>query len=70
VLVNTAPIPARLLERYAADGALPIQTDLERLHALECRPVERDLLGGSPKVRHDSHKLARADLALAEETHE
>lgn len=70
VLLNTAPIPARLVERYAADGAIPIRPDVERLRALGCRPVERDLLGGHVKVRHDSHKLARAVLALAEETHE
>jgi len=70
VLLNTAPIPARLLERYAADGAAPIRADVERLRALGCRPFERDLLGSSPKVRHDVHKLARAILELAEETYE
>ena len=70
VLLNTTPIPARLLERYAADGATPIRADVERLRALGGRPLERDLLGANPKIRHDVHKLARAVLELAEETHE
>ena len=70
VLLNTAPIPLRLLERYAADGAIPIHADVERLRALGCRPLERDLLGSNPKIRHDVHKLARAILELAGETQE
>jgi uncharacterized cofD-like protein len=70
VLVNTAPIPGERLARYAADGARPIRVDLEALRAQGCWPVERDVLGGGPKIRHDSHKLARAVLELAKETHE
>jgi uncharacterized cofD-like protein len=69
VLLNTAPIPTRLLERYAADGSTPICIDVERLRALGCRAVQREVLGGGTKIRHDSHKLARAVVAVAEETH-
>jgi uncharacterized cofD-like protein len=68
VLVNTAPIPAERLARYAAEGASPIRVDVEALRAQGCRPVERDVLGDGPKIRHDSHKLARAVLELAKET--
>jgi uncharacterized cofD-like protein len=69
VLVNTAPIPGERLARYAGQGASPIRVDVEQLLALGCRPIERDLLGGGPKIRHDSHKLARVVLELAKETH-
>jgi hypothetical protein len=33
--------------------------------SLGCRPVERDLLGADPLIRHDPGKLARAVLDLA-----
>jgi uncharacterized cofD-like protein len=67
VFVNSAPIPSRLAERYAADGALPITPDVDALQALGCRVVEADLLAPGYLVRHDPNKLARAVLHLAQE---
>jgi uncharacterized cofD-like protein len=67
VLVNSAPIPSRLAERYAAEGAVPIAPDVHALHALGCRAVRADLLAPGHLVRHDPDKLARAVLALAQE---
>ena len=66
VLVNIAPIPGDFILQYAAPEARPIAADREALVALGCRPVERDLLGADPHIRHDASKLARAvvDLAL------
>jgi 2-phospho-L-lactate transferase/gluconeogenesis factor (CofD/UPF0052 family) len=66
VLVNIAPIPDDFILQYAAPEARPIPADREALVALGCRPVERDLLGADPHIRHDARKLARAvvDLAL------
>jgi 2-phospho-L-lactate transferase/gluconeogenesis factor (CofD/UPF0052 family) len=66
VLVNVTPIPDDFIRRFAAAGARPIAADREALIALGCRPVERDLLGADPHIRHDASKLARAvvDLAL------
>jgi uncharacterized cofD-like protein len=66
VLVNVTPIPDDLIRRFAAAEARPIAADREALIALGCRPVERDLLGAPPHIRHDPSKLARAvvDLAL------
>jgi len=49
VLLNTAPIPRDSLARYAAEGAQPIRVDVETLHALGCRPIERDVLGTARK---------------------
>ena len=67
VLLNTTPIPADLIERYAAEGAVPVPMDAESVRALGPRPVARDLLGVGPKILHDSLKLARAVLELASE---
>jgi len=67
VLINSAPIPSRLAERYAREGALPITSDIESLRALGCRVVEADLLAPGHLVRHDPHKLAHAVLELAQE---
>jgi uncharacterized cofD-like protein len=60
VLLNNAPIPPGLLQRYSADKALPVAPDLELLRALGFRPLEHDLLGDDDCVRHDPDKLARA----------
>jgi uncharacterized cofD-like protein len=64
VLLNTRPIPQALLARYGAQGSVPVLTDLAAIRALGCRPLERDLLGKGPKIRHDPHKLARTILEL------
>ena len=65
VLVNVAPIPDDFIRRFATPGARPIAADCEALIALGCRPVERDLLGAAPHIRHDASKLARAVVGLA-----
>jgi uncharacterized cofD-like protein len=67
VLINIAPISVESFDRYAAVGALPISLERESLEACGCRPVDRDLLGQSPLIRHDPHKLARAVLDLVAE---
>lgn len=65
VLLNTVPIAEPLIARYAALGATPLPPDTQLLRALDCQPIERDLLGVGPKIRHDPHKLAQAVLELA-----
>jgi len=67
VLLNTTPIPEKLVECYAAAGAAPITPDADLLRALGCQPVERDLLSTGPKIRHDPHKLGKVLLELATE---
>src|SRR5207245_10864621 len=70
VLLNPSPIPRDSLERYAAEGAMPIRVDIEALRALGCRSIARAVLGDGPKIRHDSRKLARAVLELATEVND
>jgi uncharacterized cofD-like protein len=67
VLVNVTPIPDEFIQGFAAAEARPIAADREALIALGCRPVERDLLGTDPHIRHDASKLAGALVELAME---
>lgn len=70
VLVNATPLPEKLVQHYAAEGATPVPPDLELLRAVACQPVTRDLLGSGSKIRHDPSKLAHAVLELAMEAPE
>jgi uncharacterized cofD-like protein len=65
VLVNVTPVPDAWIRLDPDARARAIPADREALAALGCRPVERDLLGADPLVRHDPGKLARAVLDLA-----
>ncbi|HET7293284.1 MAG TPA: uridine diphosphate-N-acetylglucosamine-binding protein YvcK [Vicinamibacteria bacterium] len=64
VLLNTTPVPDRVLGRYAALGAFPVACDAQRIAALGCRPVKRRLLAAARKVRHDPRAVAAALLEL------
>jgi uncharacterized cofD-like protein len=73
VLVNTAPLPADLLTKYAADGEYPVAFNCE---GEECRIIPADLLADEivqkssgdvlrrSLIRHDSRKLARKLIGL------
>jgi uncharacterized cofD-like protein len=73
VLVNTTPLPAELLQKYATDNEHPVEFNLE---ANGCRVIPADLLaieavqtasGDILKrslIRHDSRKLARKLIEL------
>ena len=56
VIVNTTPIPSKILARYAVEGARPVDPDF----VLPGEPpaiVRADLLEPGPKVRHAPDKL-------------
>ncbi|HZK24018.1 MAG TPA: gluconeogenesis factor YvcK family protein [Oscillospiraceae bacterium] len=57
---NNLHIPAALLQKYAAEGAIPVQPDLKRLQTMGVRVVAADLLSPVALVRHDPDKLACA----------
>lgn len=73
VLVNTAPLPAELVAKYAADGEYPVRFNCE---SEACRVVPADLLATEAVqkssgdvlkrslIRHDSRKLARKLIGL------
>jgi uncharacterized cofD-like protein len=75
VIVNATPLPADLLERYAAEETYPVDVVC---HDYVCEVVSRDLLASEEVktvrgdklrrslIRHDPHKLTEALLSLIE----
>jgi len=64
VLVNSAGIPAELLEHYAETGSEPVRVDRAAIEALGIQVIEADLLAAGDLIRHDPAKLARAVMDL------
>ncbi len=63
VLLNAEPVPADLIERYAAGATHPVAATPDLVRA-GCRPVVRALLAQGPKIRHDPTRLGRALVEL------
>lgn len=63
VLVNLGD-PEKLAEKYRAEGALPVDPQLERLAALRVEAVGTSLLSETDWVRHDPDRLARTIIDL------
>lgn len=65
VVVNTSPIPPKVLARYDAEGAKPVSADFA-VHAARPVVVRADLLDPGPVVRHAPDKLGPILCELAE----
>ena len=63
-LVNTAPVSAATLARYAAEGASPVIPDIDRIEALGVRVIAGDFASEENFVRHAAGRLTGALLAL------
>lgn len=68
-LVNTAPISSILRERYAAEGAMPIPPDLERIESLGVRCIPGNFAFEGDVLRHNYDSVTEAALQLAVEHH-
>lgn len=67
-LCNDAPVPERLLERYRAEDAKPIEVDAQRLSNMGVEVVTAPLTSQSAQyARHDPDRLGRAVLQVYEE---
>jgi len=66
VVVNTRPIPASLLRGYAAQGAKPVDNDIETLEKMGLKVIGADLLRRAVKARHDSSVAAAIAIELAQ----
>jgi uncharacterized cofD-like protein len=64
-LINTAPISPTLLERYASEGQLPIEADLDRIRALGVEPITGNFVHEGDVLRHDPDRVTEALLKLA-----
>ncbi len=63
-LVNTAVFSPETLARYAAEGASPIEPDIERIEALGVKCVAANFATEETFVRHDADRVTEALLAL------
>jgi uncharacterized cofD-like protein len=70
-VVNTRPIRGRVADRYRANAARPIETDMENLERLGLKVIAADLvrIAGNrvqEKIRHDSSVIGAIAFELAE----
>ncbi len=63
-LVHTAPFSADTLARYAAEGASPIEADIERMEALGVRVITGNFASEGSVVRHATDHVADTLLTL------
>jgi uncharacterized cofD-like protein len=59
VVINTKPVTPRLLRRYRAQGAEPVDPSLDELDLLGVKYVTGDLLQEGSVARHDQLRLTR-----------
>ena len=67
VVVNVAPVPPALKQKYARQEVKPVEVDLDALKELGVRVVAENLLHESAKVRHNPVAVANVALRLAAE---
>ena len=63
-LVHGRPLPARLVESYAAQDSHPVRVERRALRSMGVMVVEADLLEPGGAARHDPARVARALLEL------
>ena len=68
VLVNDQPMERQLVDRYARQGAAPVQLDRDACLSMVGRVVEAPLLNSGPFLRHDPEKLGVALVGFAAES--
>jgi hypothetical protein len=59
VVINRTPVSPRLLRRYAAQGAEPVDPSLGDLERMGLKYVTGDILQQEGVVRHDQSRLTR-----------
>ena len=64
LLVNNAPLPPRLLDRYAADGQYPVELDEAASLTMVGRIVGRPLLAPGVFIRHNPTALGSAIMEI------
>jgi uncharacterized cofD-like protein len=64
-LINVAPILSTTLEKYAREGQLPIEADLDRVRALGVEPITGNFVHEGDVLRHSYDHVAETVLHLA-----
>jgi uncharacterized cofD-like protein len=63
-LINTAPISAELLAKYAREGQQPIEPDLARIRSLGVEPIVGNFVHEGNVLRHDHDRVTERLLEL------
>ena len=58
-LVNSE-VPTKLLDRYEAEGAFPVEPDIDEIRRMGVRPIAASLINETNLVRHDPDRLSEA----------
>jgi len=64
IIVNKNGNKKELLDKYAEQGAYPVEDDIEKLNELNINIVEGKLIQSGDYIRHDPHKLAEMIVEL------
>ncbi|MEE9247701.1 MAG: gluconeogenesis factor YvcK family protein, partial [Dehalococcoidia bacterium] len=67
LVVNEAPIPDKVLERYKGANSYPVESDLEECSGLVQQILQRPLVDSGTPIRHDSDALAQAIMEIVSE---
>ncbi|MBI4338206.1 MAG: YvcK family protein [Chloroflexi bacterium] len=69
MVVNAAPVPAQMLERYCRSGQHPVVVDVEQCRDLAAHILAEPLLSAGVYLRHDSEVLGRVIMQIVEQEH-
>ncbi len=64
LVVNSAPYPERLLQRYSSSGQYPVDVDLAECSKMVKNVVREPLLSAGVYLRHDPHALASTIMGI------
>lgn len=64
VVVNAQGVAPALRDRYASQGASPVEADIEAIEALGVRAVRANIINETDLVRHDPERLARTIMDM------
>jgi uncharacterized cofD-like protein len=65
-IVNSAPISDELRERYAVEGAIAIDPDIERIEAMGIRCIAGDFAAEGGVLRHAADRVAKTVLWIGQ----
>ena len=63
-IINTAPVSPTMLLRYAAEGAVPIEPDIDRVESMGVQCLVGNFLSEGDVLRHDSNAVTAALLDI------
>ena len=64
LVVNSAPCPERLVQRYGSYGQYPVEIDLDECSKVVREVVAEPLLSAGVYLRHDPHAVARTIMGV------